>query len=137
MILFTGTHGTMTLIIMILFIPHHGTPQHGHIHGTGDGVTAGIRLTAAGVIHLTTVHGTALITAGDIPTTTHGIVDIIQAITAVTTTADGMPTQKTTGTAKEEQPEQMYVMGITNHTARPPLLLALMVQQPKAVEMAK
>jgi len=131
---FTGTPGTTTLI-MILFITLPGTLQPGRIHGTGDGATAGIRLTAAGGILLITVTGTALTTAGDIHTTVHGIADITQATTTATITTAGMPIQITTGTEKEEPPEQMYVTMITELAAHPLLLPALMAQQPKAAEM--
>ncbi len=139
MIRFTGTAGTMTLI-MIPFTIHHGTPQHGRIPGTGDGDTAGTHPIVAGdmAIHPITVTGTDLITEWVIPTTIHGITaDIIQATTVVTTTADGMPILITTGTGKEEQPEPMYVTEITNHAVHLPLLHVLMAQQPKAAETVK
>ena len=105
MILFNGTPGTTIRFIMIRSTIHHGTPHIGHIPGAGA-IAGTARIQAgAGVIHLTIVTGTGLITE-DITEEAIRITDGMEAV------ADTMLIQRITDMVKEMKVIQMYITAV-------------------------
>jgi hypothetical protein len=122
---------------MIHFI-HPCIIPAGHIHGTGDGVTAGIHLTAGGVsamgIHPTTAHGTAHTTHGAILIIIHGMEVTTMDITEVTAITEGMLILTITDTGEGEHPEQTCFTGIPADAGHQPLRNVRPQQLKKAEE---